>query len=216
MVGNKYNRLTVVSYLGMKSDGYRNRPYLLCLCDCGAEVELNASLVEKGKTKSCGCLQREKAREAKTKHGLSDDILYNAWSNIRQRCFNKNKNDYKHYGGRGVTVCDEWNNSFESFYNWSINNGWDKGLEIDRINNDGNYEPSNCQWITQQKNKSYGKRRNSSKNKTGSVGVYKHNGYDKYVSNVSVNGNRYYLGVFNTIEDAIMARENKIKEIEGK
>lgn len=216
MVGNKYNRLTVISYLGMKSDRDRNRPYLLCECECGEIVELKAGLVEKEKTKSCGCLQKEKAKEAKTKHGLSNDILYNAWCNIRQRCGNKNKKDYKHYGARGIVVCEEWDKSFENFYNWSINNGWEHGLEIDRIDNDGNYEPSNCQWITQQKNKAYGKRRNSIKNKTENVGVYKHNQYEKYVSNLSVNGKRYYLGIYDTIDDAVIARENKIKEIESK
>jgi len=80
-------------------------------------------------------------------HGLSEHPLYRIWGAIKDRCFNKNVKDYKDYGGRGISVCDGWVNNFQSFYDWAISNGYRRGLEIDRENNDGNYEPSNCRFV---------------------------------------------------------------------
>lgn len=95
---------------------------------------------------TCGCLNRH--HNNFYKHGLSDEKLMYIYSNMKQRCYNKNNYGYKNYGGRGIKVCDEWLNNFKSFYDWSINNGYQDNLTIDRINNDGNYEPSNCKWST--------------------------------------------------------------------
>ena len=86
------------------------------------------------------------------KHGLSKHPLYFAWQDMKQRCYNKNRRQYKHWGGRGITVCNEWLHDFKVFYNWSIENGYKKGLQIDRIDNDGNYEPNNCHFVSQAEN----------------------------------------------------------------
>ena len=95
-----------------------------------------------GITKSCGCLLHEHNKT----HGLSNTDLYRIYCGMKSRCYNKNNKKYKNYGGRGIKICDEWVNDFSTFYKWAISNGYEKGLSIDRIDVDGNYEPSNCRW----------------------------------------------------------------------
>ena len=113
-------------------------------CYCGKEWSANISDITTGHIKSCGCL----FNKGNTKHGLKKHPLYTHWRGMRQRCNDSNHHKYKNYGGRGIKVCKEWNEDFLPFYKWAIENGYSKGLSIDRINNDGGYNPSNCRWIT--------------------------------------------------------------------
>ncbi len=142
ITGNKYGRLTV---LGL--DSIRNRSsYWLCLCECGNEKVVRNDCLKSGNTQSCGCLNHEHGRVI---HGLVRTRLYRIYHAMKQRCYNPNANRYDRYGERGIRICDEWLNSFSAFAEWAISNGYADGLTIDRINNDGNYEPSNCRWVTQ-------------------------------------------------------------------
>lgn len=148
MIGQKFGRLTVLEECKERKHGGKQYK---CLCDCGNYVNVRKDMLKSGNTKSCGCLQRETASDMakkKIKHGKCNTRLYKIYYKIINRCYNKNMNRYSDWGGRGIVVCDEWLNDFMNFYNWAINNGYQDNLSIDRVNNDGNYEPSNCRWIT--------------------------------------------------------------------
>lgn len=148
ITGERFTRLTVIKLSHIKN----RKSYWLCECDCGNEHIVRSDSLKCGNVKSCGCLNME----AKSiKHGEWGTKLYFVWAGMKQRCTNPKQKHYDRYGGRGISVCEEWQ-TYEPFHKWAINAGYKEGLTIDRINNDGNYEPSNCRWVTiaeQQKNK---------------------------------------------------------------
>jgi hypothetical protein len=144
-VGQKYNRLTFIKKTDERKAGYI---LWICKCDCGNFVKARKNNVIRGNTKSCGCLKLDEVSDRFKKHGESRTLLYGVWQRMKIRCYHSSCNDYENYGGRGIEVCDEWNDDFISFRNWSIENGYEQGLTIDRINNDGNYEPDNCRWTS--------------------------------------------------------------------
>ena len=131
------------------------------------------------------------------RHGYSYTLLYKRWLEMRQRCSNKNNQRYKNYGGRGISVCDEWLDSAPIFIEWALDNGWKKGLCIDRINNDGNYEPDNCRFVTQ-KQSSYNKQVLQANNTTGYRGVFlcKDCKKESYKVQIVINNKNKYLGFF--------------------
>lgn len=154
LTGQKFGRLTVVA-LDHRDNTYKG--FWLCECDCTEHnrVIVYGGNLKSGCTRSCGCLARERAVETNTKHGHSRTRLYHTWQHIVQRCENKNDKDYSNYGGRGVSVYDKWHD-FEEFRNWSLNNGYNDNLSIDRKDVNADYSPENCRWtdsIVQQNNK---------------------------------------------------------------
>jgi len=151
------------------------------LCSCGNIRYYTENNVLKGKIKSCGCLKKERVANLKYKNGLKAKNLklYQVWASMRKRCNKENDSGFLSYGGRGIKVCLDWDNSFESFYNWSINNGYIEsvGLSIDRIENNGNYCPENCRWTnstTQNENtsRSVGREKSELIKKDFELGIY--------------------------------------------
>ena len=153
LIGEKYGRLTVVALDRIAN----HKSYWKCVCDCGLTVVATGNNLRSGNTKSCGCLRREATAELGRENRMHGEShagrtrLYTIWCGMRQRCTNPNREAYGLYGGKGVKVCEEWND-YAAFRDWALANGYADGLSIDRIDPAGDYRPENCRWLTPSEN----------------------------------------------------------------
>lgn len=197
-IGQRYGRLVVIE----KTDRKQGTSHIWkCKCDCGNVVEVPTCRLGKS-TFSCGCYKIESHRI----HNESKTRLYNIWVLMKARCYRKSSPNYKNYGGRGISICDEWIHSYESFKKWALENGYADNLSIDRIDVDGNYCPENCRWAdkTIQSNN----RRPFGKIPVTGI-VQMKNGV--YLGQVTVNGKRIYCGSSMDLNVAIKKRNEYIK-----
>ena len=208
LTGKRFGRWIVLE----KTDNKSGKVAWLCKCDCGTKKKIIGNSLKRGDSKSCGCLLLSFNKEKKT-HGLTKNKLYKVHNRILSRCNNKKDKGYKHYGGRGITVCDEWldkNDGVKNFIEWAESNGYEDGLEIDRIDNDGNYEPSNCRFTTRRENVL--NQRLKANNTSGYEGISFLKNTKKWKSEIQVEKKRFRLGCFKTKQEALEARNNYIKD----
>ena len=212
--GNRYGMLEVLEE-GPKIKGKRTWN---CICDCGNTSIVQTSNLTSGKTQTCGCSRFWKGEKSHgIKHGGSRTYIYNLWMNIKQRCLNSNCRDYQYYGAKGKTIYSPWIDDFESFRDYILNNLGErpaKTYTLDRIDNEGNYEPGNIRWDTKKvQSTNQGPKRS---NTSGCKGVCFCNTRNKWRAFIGIDNKQKSLGYYLTFEEAVKARKEGEKMLEAK
>lgn len=184
MTGKRYGNLVVLKRVDNTA---KCNAAWECLCDCGKTKVVSGVSLRSGKVKSCGCLRKN--NKPSLRHGMTGTRLYWAWSNIKSRCYIETNHAYKNYGGRGIKMYDLWKNSFESFAEWAINNGYSDSMTIERVDVNGDYCPNNCTWIP----------KNKQQNNRTTCLLYTYNGETKNLTEWCNQFNLPYMTVYTRI-----------------
>jgi hypothetical protein len=200
VTGQRFGRRTAIKDVGRNNLG---QVLWLARCDCGREDKVISTVLKR--TNCCRDCQMKPFR----KHGDYNARLYKIWRGMLQRCYNSKSQAYKHYGSRGIGVCDDWQ-TYEDFKKWSLSNGYKDTLTIDRKDYDGDYCPSNCQWITIQEQNVAGKKRVRSDNTSGEQGVYYRKDTDQWFAGIGVGKKFIRSRCYNTKAEAVAERERML------
>ena len=205
-IGKTYGDRTIIGVCDSDKSGH---VMVMCRCKCGKESKVYLSKLLHGEQTGC-----KSCHSSLLKHGLKGNNikLYECWQHMKRRCLSSYAHQYNDYGGRGIKICDEWVDNFSAFYEWALANGYREDLTIDRIDVNGNYEPSNCRWVNmtiQNIN-----RRIQKSNTTGYEGIDYHPELkkNKWKARICMYNKRVYLGLLDTLKEALEARNNYIKE----
>lgn len=204
MTGEKYGRLTAIKLSHVNKHG----AYWLFKCDCGEEKVIHGAPVRRGRTLSCGCLAKERFTKRITKHGMAKSKTYDIWVGMKQRCLNPKSDSYKNYGGKGISICEEWL-SFEQFYR-DMGEA-PEGMTIERVDNNSGYSKENCKWATrseQNVNKTY-------TNKTTGIKNISYNKRDNSFSVGICRNKKRYRKDFKNLDDAIQWRDLMLKKLDS-
>lgn len=216
--GKRFDRLVVIERI---TNGDKNHTYWKCLCNCGNETIARSDALKDGNKKSCGCYHDEMAgkriSQLKTKHGMHNTRLYVVWNSMCARCGTKTNKNYKNYGARGISVCKEWRDDFQNFYEWAINNGYKSdapkgGCTIDRIDNDKGYSPDNCRFVDMSVQCFNQRQRRS---KSGFRGISYNEKTMKYRVCITKDHRTIEVGTYSKVEDAIKARRDAEIDLYG-
>jgi len=212
LIGLKFNRLTVKQRVENGSSGQSR---WLCECECGNESIVGGTQLNQGKTKSCGCLTKEKIGALNKSHGQTigrkTTKTFNSYRGMKARCYDPNNSHYIHYGGRGIQVLEPWYSSFEEFFKDMGERP--EGMSLERIDINGPYCKENCKWENST-NQAFNIKKKSN-NTSGRSGVKRSKNGQKWIAMIGKNGKKHYLGTFDTYEEAVEVREKAELEMYG-